>query len=56
VAIFDTGVDYTHPDLAPNMWRNPGETGLDDQGRNKATNALMMMRTAMSMTCTESTW
>jgi subtilisin family serine protease len=40
VAIFDTGVDYTHPDLAPNMWRNPGETGLDGQGHDKATNGV----------------
>jgi len=33
VAIVDTGVDYTHPDLAQNMWRNPGEipgNGIDD--------------------------
>ena len=34
VAVIDTGVDYTHVDLAENMWRNPDETpnGLDDDG------------------------
>lgn len=26
VAILDEGVMYTHPDLAANMWRNPGES------------------------------
>lgn len=34
VAVIDTGVDYTHPDLAANMWTNddiPGN-GLDDDG------------------------
>ena len=33
VADFDTGVNYNHPDLAANMWRNPGEiagNGVDD--------------------------
>ena len=33
VADIDTGVDYTHPDLAANMWRNSGEVasnGIDD--------------------------
>lgn len=25
IAIIDTGVDLTHPDLAPNLWTNPGE-------------------------------
>ncbi len=33
VASIDTGVDYTHPDLAANMWHNPGEiadNGVDD--------------------------
>jgi subtilisin family serine protease len=40
VVIPDTGVDYTHPELAPNMWRNPGETGLDANGNDKATNGI----------------
>ena len=33
VADIDTGVNYNHPDLAQNMWRNPGEiagNGVDD--------------------------
>lgn len=40
VAILDTGVDYTHEDLAQNMWRNPGETGKDAQGKDKSTNGV----------------
>lgn len=35
VAVIDTGVDYTHPDLAANMWKNEGEipdNGIDDDG------------------------
>jgi len=35
VAVIDTGVDYTHPDLTNNIWTNPGEipgNGLDDDG------------------------
>ncbi|MCI0530296.1 MAG: S8 family serine peptidase, partial [Nitrospira sp.] len=35
VADIDTGVDYNHPDLAANMWTNPGEipdNGIDDDG------------------------
>jgi thermitase len=35
VAVLDTGVDITHPDLADNLWTNPGEipaNGLDDDG------------------------
>ena len=27
ISVIDTGVDYNHPDLAANMWRNPGEDG-----------------------------
>ena len=35
VAVIDTGVDYTHPDLMNNIWTNPGEipgNGIDDDG------------------------
>ncbi|HKQ37342.1 MAG TPA: S8 family serine peptidase, partial [Verrucomicrobiae bacterium] len=35
VAVLDTGIRYTHEDLAANMWRNPGEipgNGIDDDG------------------------
>jgi subtilisin family serine protease len=33
IGVIDTGVDYTHPDLAANIWTNPGEiagNGIDD--------------------------
>ena len=35
VGVVDTGIDYNHPDLAANMWVNPGEiagNGIDDDG------------------------
>jgi subtilisin family serine protease len=35
VFVIDTGVDYNHPDLNANLWRNPGEipsNGIDDDG------------------------
>lgn len=35
VAVVDEGVKYNHPDLAANMWKNPGEiegNGKDDDG------------------------
>jgi hypothetical protein len=35
VGIIDTGVDFTHPDLAANIWRNPFEVegdGIDNDG------------------------
>lgn len=39
VAVIDSGVRLDHPDLVPNLWRNPGESGngretngIDDDG------------------------
>lgn len=35
VAVIDTGVDYTHPDLVDNIWTNPNEiagNNIDDDG------------------------
>jgi subtilisin family serine protease len=35
IAVIDTGVNYLHPDLADNIWTNPGEipgNGIDDDG------------------------
>ncbi len=40
VAIIDTGIDVKHEDLADNLWNNPGETGKDAQGRDKANNGI----------------
>lgn len=33
VGVIDSGIDFNHPDLAPNIWTNPGEipnNGIDD--------------------------
>lgn len=40
VSVVDTGVDYTHPDLAENIWNNPGEIGLDNEGNDKRSNGI----------------
>ncbi|WP_222595607.1 S8 family serine peptidase, partial [Microcystis aeruginosa] len=35
IGVVDTGVDYNHPDLAGNIWTNPGEIandGIDNDG------------------------
>lgn len=38
IAVIDTGIDLNHPHLKDYIWTNPGETGLDDNGNDKATN------------------
>ncbi|MGE4133029.1 MAG: S8 family peptidase [Bdellovibrionales bacterium] len=38
VAVIDTGCDIHHPALSENIWTNPGEDGLDENGNPKATN------------------
>lgn len=40
IAVVDTGIDYSHPDLQPNIWINSGEMGTDSQGRDKRTNGV----------------
>lgn len=46
VAVIDTGVDYTNPDLANNMWSNPGNiAGAPGQSAPMAT-----ISTKMTMT------
>jgi subtilisin family serine protease len=35
VAVIDSGVDYNHPDLKANMWKNPGETPGDNIDNDK---------------------
>lgn len=40
VAVIDTGCDIAHPALTESIWRNPGESGLDENGSNKASNGV----------------
>ena len=40
IAVIDTGIDYTHPDLQDNIWINSGETGTDTGGNDKRFNGI----------------
>jgi len=40
IGIIDSGTDYNHPDLADNIWKNPGETGVDSNGLDRSTNGV----------------
>ena len=55
VAVIDTGVDYNHPDLDGNIFQNILETGLDGNGQDRKTTALMMTGMATWTTGTAGT-
>ncbi len=40
IGIVDTGVDYEHPDLAANIYHNPGEMGTDAEGNDRRSNGI----------------
>lgn len=40
VCVIDTGIDIQHEDIKSNLWVNQGETGLDKNGKDKATNGI----------------
>ncbi len=40
IGMIDTGIQWDHPDLAANIYINPGETGLDSLGRDKRFNGV----------------
>lgn len=40
VAVVDTGTDIHHPMIKDFLWSNPGESGLDAQGRDKSSNGI----------------
>lgn len=40
ICVIDTGIDVNHEDIKANLWKNPGETGVDSRGRDKATNGI----------------
>jgi hypothetical protein len=40
VGLVDTGIDYLHPDIKNKIYINPGEIGLDAQGRDKRSNGI----------------
>lgn len=40
VAVLDTGIDWEHDDLMANLWRNPGEDGIDTNGMHMSINGV----------------
>ncbi len=40
IAVIDTGIDTQHPFLKEMIWQNPGEIGLDENGKDKKNNGV----------------
>ena len=40
LAIIDTGIEYFHPDLKNKIYKNPGEIGTDNLGKDKRSNGI----------------
>lgn len=40
IAIVDSGIDPTHPEMKNALWRNWGEIGLDGEGRDRRSNGV----------------
>ena len=40
IAVIDTGIDTEHPYLKDMIWQNPGEVGLDKNGKDKRSNGV----------------
>lgn len=40
IGIIDSGADYNHSDLAENIWKNPGESGVDASGQDRSSNGV----------------
>lgn len=54
-ACADTGIQFSHPDLAPHMWVNPGEipgNGVDDDGNGRVDDICECVN-AWHATCTD---
>lgn len=45
----DTGLDYFHPDLAQNLWRNPKE--IPNNGKDDDNNGATMLQLNGTITC-----
>ncbi len=40
IGVVDTGIDYMHEDIEDNIFRNIGESGIDENGNDKSSNGI----------------